>query len=149
MQTRYVFEEGVTTFLGRRLAGLGSRCLGPGRPALALVPTVVSSNACVSSLAVMYGDDGLPSGFWRLDRPPELVAVDPQLVASASPRLLASALGARPPKHSWTTRLTSSMQSLGTSRSSKLYRASQIGPDAKALAVDRRALVIPWLEGSG
>lgn len=75
------------------LARAALRCLQPNRPTLALVPTIVASNACVGSLAVMYGGDGLVNGFWSLDCEPELVAVDPQLVAEASPRFLAAAIG--------------------------------------------------------
>ena len=75
------------------LARATLRCLQPDRPALVLVTSVVASNASVGSLAVMYGEDGLPNGFWKLDRAPELVVIDPTFVLDAPARLLAAAMG--------------------------------------------------------
>ena len=75
------------------LARAALKLLQPNRPSLVLVPTIVSSNACVGGLAVMYGDDGRVNGFWALDRAPELVAIDLDLVLGADPRFLSAAMG--------------------------------------------------------
>ena len=69
------------------------KALQPNRPALALVPLIVSSNACIGGLAVMYGDDKRVNGFWSLSCAPELVAVDLELVLGADSRFLSAAMG--------------------------------------------------------
>ena len=75
------------------LARAAMKVLQPDRPSLALVPLIVSSNACIGGLAVMYGEDKRVNGFWSLDRAPELVAVDLELVLRADSRFLSAAMG--------------------------------------------------------
>ena len=98
--------------------------LQPERPALVLVPSIVSSNACVGSLAVMYDEEGRVNGFWQLDRAPELVAVDLDFVVGADPRFLAAAMG---------DQLASSLEAL---HACALRGQGGAGPAAHAAALD-------------
>lgn len=106
------------------LARAAMKPLQPERPALVLVPSIVSSNACVGSLAVMYDEEGRVNGFWQLDRAPELVVVDLDFVVGADPRFLAAAMG---------DQVASSLEAL---HACTLRGQGGAGPVAHAAALD-------------
>lgn len=60
---------------------------------LATVPTIASTDAPCSSVAVVYDADGGFDGYVRRGRNPELVAVDTAVVASAPARFLRMGMG--------------------------------------------------------
>lgn len=57
------------------------------------VPTVASTDAPASSIAVLYDDEGRTAGIEVLDRPPELVLVDTDRLAAAPAAYLRYGLG--------------------------------------------------------
>lgn len=63
-----------------------------GVPAV-VVPTIASSDAPCSALAVVYGDDGRVSHDLFLKRNPELVWVDTELICKAPSRFLIAGMG--------------------------------------------------------
>lgn len=63
------------------------------RPALVMVPSVLNSNSCATSMSVIYDDEGQMCDFWNLGRPAEQVIVDTELLARVPARQLASAIG--------------------------------------------------------
>lgn len=60
---------------------------------LAVVPTIASTDAPCSSVAVVYEPDGTFAGYVFRDRNPEVVAVDTTVVASAPARFLRWGMG--------------------------------------------------------
>ena len=58
-----------------------------------VVPTIASSDAPCSALAVIYGDDGTVSHNLFLPRNPDLVLVDTALIARAPSRFLTAGIG--------------------------------------------------------
>ena len=96
---RHVRETGVSLVVGlgnSKVLDLSRAILSPIKPdclPYALVPTSVSSNACVGRLAVMYDRNHRVNGFWGLEQGPVLVAVDMEVVSRTPARLLALAIG--------------------------------------------------------
>lgn len=60
---------------------------------LAVVPTIASTDAPCSSVAVVYESDGSFAGYVFRDRNPEVVAVDTQVIATAPVRYLRYGMG--------------------------------------------------------
>ena len=60
---------------------------------LILLPTVASSDAPCSSLAIVYDESGAVCDVRTLSRHPDLVAVDSTIIASAPPRMLSCGMG--------------------------------------------------------
>lgn len=63
------------------------------RTAFASVPTIVASDAPTSSLAVVYGEDGVVDRDLFVSRNPDLVLVDTALVVEAPVRFLIAGIG--------------------------------------------------------
>jgi len=57
-----------------------------------IAPTLASTDAPCSSLSVVYGEDGELIEYLFLERSPDLVLVDSEVIASASPRYLAAGM---------------------------------------------------------
>lgn len=60
---------------------------------LAIMPTVASSDAPCSAVSVLYHEDGTFDRYLFLSHSPNLVLIDTQQIANASPRLLAAGIG--------------------------------------------------------
>lgn len=63
------------------------------RPKIVLLPTILTTNASVNGTSVMYGEDGRVGEFWTMPGLPDAVLVDSGLIACASSRFLAAAIG--------------------------------------------------------
>ena len=60
---------------------------------MVMLPTVASTDAPCSALAVLYTPDGLFDRYLYLDKNPDLVLADTTHIAAAPPRLLAAGMG--------------------------------------------------------
>lgn len=60
---------------------------------MVMLPTVASTDAPCSALAVLYTPEGLFDRYLYLDKNPDLVLVDTAHIAAAPPRLLAAGMG--------------------------------------------------------
>ena len=59
-----------------------------------LVPTLVATNASISTLSVLYSPDGAKiSQYWRMDNAPDLVLADTELLIENGPNVLAAGIG--------------------------------------------------------
>lgn len=58
-----------------------------------LVPTLAATNAPISTLSVIYSDDGsVIKDYWRMDNAPDLTLVDTSIILHNSPMALASGI---------------------------------------------------------
>ena len=59
-----------------------------------LVPTLCATNASISTLSVIYSDDGSKiHEYWRMDNAPDLVLADTRILISNGPAILAAGIG--------------------------------------------------------
>lgn len=59
-----------------------------------LVPTLAATNASISTLSVLYSEDGSRiQQYWRMDNAPDLVLVDTQILIENGQRTLAAGIG--------------------------------------------------------
>lgn len=59
-----------------------------------LAPTLAATNASISTLSVIYSEDGSRvCDYWRMDNAPELVLVDTDIIRGNSPQILAAGIG--------------------------------------------------------
>lgn len=64
------------------------------RPKIVLVPTSIASNACATSLSVIYNEDGTEIlDMWRMLQFPEAVIVDTSILITAPVRTLIAGIG--------------------------------------------------------
>jgi len=77
---------------GKTLDSAKAVAAGAGLPS-AVVPTIASTDAPCSSLAIIYNADGSYKRDWFLHRNPNLVLVDTAIVARAPVRFLVSGMG--------------------------------------------------------
>ncbi len=76
------------------LARAAAHYQGRDRAKIALLPTVVASNATANGMSVIYSDDGTQMvDFWNLEVMPECLIVDTELIARTPARTLAAAIG--------------------------------------------------------
>lgn len=58
-----------------------------------LVPTLAATNASISTLSVIYSDDGsIIQEYWRMNNAPDLTLVDTNIILHNSPQVLASGI---------------------------------------------------------
>lgn len=121
---------------------------------LAIVPTIASTDAPCSSVAVVYDDDGGFAGYVHRRRNPELVCVDTAVIANAPTRFLRYGLGDAfatrfEAETVASTRRTTHAKGVPTDSALTLARSSfeniaRYGP--AALAAAERDAVTPALE---
>lgn len=59
-----------------------------------LVPTLAATNASISTLSVIYSEDGFSIvDYWRMDNAPDLTLVDTSIIIDNSPNALAAGIG--------------------------------------------------------
>ncbi len=58
-----------------------------------IIPTIAATDAPISSLAVIYGEDHSHQGYILLDKNPDLILVDTEIIANAPPRFFVSGMG--------------------------------------------------------
>lgn len=59
-----------------------------------LVPTLAATNAPISTLSVIYSDDGSSiEDYWRMDNAPDMTLVDTEIMLDNSPRVLSAGIG--------------------------------------------------------
>jgi len=58
-----------------------------------IIPTIAATDAPTSSLAVIYGEDHGHQGYILLDKNPDLILVDTEIIANAPPRFFISGMG--------------------------------------------------------
>lgn len=58
-----------------------------------LVPTLAATNASISTLSVIYSDDGRILEYWRMDNAPELVLADTEILIGNGPKVLSAGIG--------------------------------------------------------
>lgn len=58
-----------------------------------LAPTLAATNASVSTLSVIYANDGRIDQYWRMDSAPELVLADTGVLIRNPPRALSAGIG--------------------------------------------------------
>lgn len=63
------------------------------KKSLAILPTVASSDAPCSSLSVIYHENGVLDRYLYLDKSPDMVLVDSEVICNAPARLLAAGMG--------------------------------------------------------
>lgn len=68
-------------------------CGSYNRPRLVMIPTVLNSNSCATSISVMYDEEGSMCDFWNLGFPAEQIVVDTELLSRVPARQLASGIG--------------------------------------------------------
>ena len=58
-----------------------------------MIPTIAATCAAVSAVSVLYDEAGHYVGLFKLDKAPDIVVLDPDLIATAPVRWLSAGLG--------------------------------------------------------
>lgn len=114
------------------------------------VPTIAATCAAVTSLSVVYGEDGAFENFVFLDRPPHHCFIDAQVIADAPDRYLRAGIGDALAKH-YECRLASRGSELNYSSAMAVEISSMcvkpiLEHGSKAMESARHSKVSPELE---